>query len=81
MILAQADLHRELLQWEGRQIRERITATTDRVRSHQWWLLGGAAVVGLVLTRGGGGFLRWLPLAATAWRVARDLTGGSARTR
>lgn len=77
LLLLQADLHRQLLDLERRQLHTQLRAATGRFHAQRWWVIGGTAALGLALSRfgAGGALTRWLPLAATAWKVVQGLRG------
>lgn len=68
LLVAQADLHRQLLSMEVARLGTTRLGSNEFVSRHRWWLLGGAVVVGTVLTRYWRGFAQWLP---PAFSVAR----------
>ena len=62
LIIAEAGLHRRVI--EGQ--------TQDFVQQKRWWLLGGAAVGGILLAPRWRRFLGLLPLAPDLLRILRD---------
>ena len=72
LIIAQADLHRQAVELECRRILQRVEQTQDFVQQKRWWLLGGAAVGGILLAPRWRRFLGLLPLAPDLLRILRD---------
>ncbi|MGO8836242.1 MAG: hypothetical protein ACLQAH_04725 [Limisphaerales bacterium] len=72
LIIAQADLHRQVIELECQRVVQRLDRTQDFVHQKRWWLLGGAAVGGLLLAPRWRRFLGWLPLIPDVLRVLRD---------
>lgn len=70
LLVAQADLHRQLLSMEVTRLGNARLGPDGVVTRHRWWLVGGAVVVGTVLTRYWRGVAQWLPPALS---VARTL--------
>lgn len=69
LLIAKADLNRSLIGLECQQLRDRWASAGDLARGKRWWLIGGACVAGgLLLTRPGRGFIRWLPTVIATWR-------------
>ena len=69
LIIAQADLHREVIALELAQWRQRRESASAFVAGNRWWLLAGAVVAGAVLVRNWRGFASWLPTVLTAARA------------
>lgn len=72
LIIAQADLHRQIIELECQCVLQRLGRTQDFVHQKRWWLLGGAAVGGFLLTPRWRRFLGLLPLIPDLLRVLRD---------
>jgi hypothetical protein len=71
-IIAQADLHRGLIALERLRLTQRSVNATAFLEHNRWWLLGGAVVVGAVISRRWRGFASWVPtLVATARGLLR----------
>lgn len=71
LLLAQANLHRELLGFERLQFAHQTTVATTFLGRHRYWLLGGALVGGFLLARKRGGLVAWLPGALALLRSIR----------
>ena len=72
LLIAQADLHRELLSLESARISASGFGASAFVDRNRWWLLGGAIVVGVVAARRWRGLAAWLsPLLAAARAFTR----------
>lgn len=70
LLVAQADLHRQLLSMEVARLGNvRLGATGGSIAHHRWWLLGGAVLVGTILTRYWRGAAQWLPSALSIART------------
>lgn len=69
LILAEADLHRQLLTLEGLRWQRRGAEAQQLVGERRWWLLGAALAVGVVLTRRWKGLAQWLPTAIATSRA------------
>lgn len=69
LIVAQADLHRQLLALERRHLQERWAPVRRFAGRNRWWLLAGAVAGGLVLARGWRGWIGRLPAVLAAWRA------------
>jgi ElaB/YqjD/DUF883 family membrane-anchored ribosome-binding protein len=69
LIIAQADLHRQVIEQERQRLRQRVGQTRDFVRKNRWWLVGGAIASGFVLAPKKRGWLGWLPLASKLLRI------------
>lgn len=72
LIIAQADLHRQVIELECRRVLQRVGQTQDFVHQKRWWLLGGAAVGGFLVAPRWRRFLGLLPLIPDVLRVLRD---------
>jgi len=72
VLLAQADLHRELIGLESLQLRQRRDAAQAFADRHRWWLYGGAALGGLLLAGKYRGLARLLPAALVLVRALRS---------
>lgn len=67
LLIAQADLHRQLLSLETSRIGAGGLGPGAFVERNRWWLIGGALAVGVVIARRWRGFAEWLPpILATA---------------
>lgn len=67
LLIAQADLHRQLLSLETARLGSGGIGSGAFVDRNRWWLLGGAIVVGVVIARRWRGFAEWVPpILATA---------------
>lgn len=71
LLIAQADLHRQLIGMECAQIRGSWEAVRSFAGRHRWWLLGGAFAGGWLLTRRARGAARWLPTLIATWRALK----------
>lgn len=69
LLIAQADLHRQLLALECAQLRGRWETTGSFVAQNRWWLIGGATVVGVLGIRHWRGLAQWIPTLITTWRA------------
>lgn len=75
-LVAQSDLHREIIAYESAQISVRAHAAGDVIARNRWWLLGGAAVAaGVVVSRRPRALLKFLPTVLSAWRAFRARRG------
>jgi hypothetical protein len=70
-LVEQAALQRQALLVEQSRMKATMDRVHQQVRAHRWWLVGGAFLVGVLLMRRSGRPLRWLPMAASAWRLAQ----------
>lgn len=59
LIVAHADLHRQLIAFERLKLQERHDAAQTFVKQNRRWLLGGAIVGGLLLARHRRGLVDW----------------------
>jgi hypothetical protein len=75
LLIAQADLHRALIQAECVNARVRLDwldAAREKLRGGPW-LLAGGAVGGMLAARHWRTALKWVPAALAAWRWLRRL--------
>jgi hypothetical protein len=72
LIIAQAGLHRQVIEQECRRILQRVEQTQDFVQQKRWWLLGGAAVGGLLLAPRWRRWLAWLPTIPDLLRILQS---------
>ena len=72
LLIAQADLHRQLLALECSQLRGRWEKTSSFVEQNRWWLVGGAAIAGVLSVRHWRGLAQWLPALVTMWRALKN---------
>lgn len=70
LLLAEADLHRQILTLERSQWRERAEQARQLAGEQRWWLIGGAALLGVACARRWRDLAGWLP---TIVRTARAL--------
>ena len=68
LLVAQADLHRQILGLERRRLQGRWDDASGFVVRNRWWLLGGAVVVGVFLVRRGRELSGWIPTIFGIWR-------------
>ena len=71
LLVAQAGLHRQLLELEGRRVLQRVDRARDFVHRNRWWLLGGAVAGGVLLAPKRRGFLEMLPRIPELLRLFR----------
>jgi hypothetical protein len=72
LILAEADLRRQLLTLERLRWQRRGAQAQELIADNRWWLIGAAAVVGAVVVRRWRGLADWLPgIVATARAMLR----------
>ena len=69
LLIAQADLHRQLIGYERQQLHDQWNAAFSFTQHKRWWVVGGAMVGGALLTRRGRGLARWLPTVIATWRA------------
>ncbi len=69
LILAEADLHRQLLMLERLRWQRRGAEAQQFVGEQRWWLLGGALAVGVILNRRWKGLAQWLPTVIATTRA------------
>ena len=69
LLIAQADLHRQLLSLESARISAGGFGASAFIDRNRWWLLGGAIVVGAVSARRWRDFAGWLPSLLAAARA------------
>jgi hypothetical protein len=72
LLIAQADLHRHLIELECGRMLQRLGRTRDAVHQKRWWLLGGAAAGGFLLPAKWRRLLALLPLIPDFFRMLRD---------
>jgi len=78
LLVAQAEIYRGLLRADSASLQHRLgwlNRLTEKLRPANPWLLGGAIAAGLLVIRGWGRALRWVPAAISIWRVARSFLG------
>ena len=75
LLLAQADLHRTILQAELARCQTRLDAARQGIRAGGPWLAAGSAVAGLLLARKWRTVAGWVPTALAAWRWYRKFKG------
>lgn len=75
LLVREAKLHREILALERLNIRETIDRTRENLQSNRWWLIGGFACVGWLLSGRLAGIAKWMPAAMTAARIAQRFRG------
>lgn len=75
LLVREAKLHREILALEGLNIRESVDRTRATLQANRWWLIGGIACVGWLLSGRLSGIARWVPAARTALRIAQGFRG------
>lgn len=68
-LIAQAELHRQLGALARLQLQEQGARARQFLTGKRWWLVGGAAVGGLLLTRRGRGLAGWLPTIVSVVRA------------
>lgn len=71
LLVAQADLHRELLGLERASWRKCHDAADAFAGRNRWWLIGGAIAGGVVLVRNWRGLAHWLPTLIAVWRALK----------
>lgn len=69
LLIAQADLHRQLLSLESARLSSGGSGATAFVHRNRWWLLGGAVVVGSVAARRWRSLVKALPSLLAVTRV------------
>jgi len=72
LLIAQADLHRQIIGLECQRVLQRLDRAQDFVYQKRWWLLGGTAVGGFLAAKGWRRFLGVLPLIPFVLRALRD---------
>jgi len=72
LLIAQADLHRQLLALELTQLNARREAAASFVDQNRWWVIGGAALVGVLGVRHWRGLAQWVPTLVTTWRALKS---------
>ena len=76
LLVLQSDLHRALLQTEVVNARAQLqwmAQVRAKLSASPWWLAGGGAAAGLLLTRNWRTALKWLPAGLAAWRWLRKM--------
>ena len=71
LLIAQADLHRQLVAVERLRLEGRWHAAHNFGDRNRWWLLAGAIAGGVLLARDGRGLVRWLPILIATWRTLK----------
>lgn len=71
LLVAQANLHRELLSLERARLGTRLETAGSFLDQNRWWLIGGAVVVGVLSVRHWRGLAQWLPTLVTTWRALK----------
>ncbi|MDO8539319.1 MAG: hypothetical protein Q7S40_02680 [Opitutaceae bacterium] len=74
LIVAQADLHRQLIAFERVKLQGRHDAARAFVEQNRWWLLGGAIVAGLLLARHRRELVDWAPTVIAAVQALKKLS-------
>lgn len=69
LIIAEADLHRQLLTLERLRWQRRGAEAQQFIGTNRGWLVGGALLVGVVLMRRWNGFAQWLPTVIATTRA------------
>jgi hypothetical protein len=62
LIIAQADVHRQFIELEGRRLLQHVGRAGDLAEQHRWWLVGGAALGSWLLPPRWRGLLGLLPM-------------------
>jgi hypothetical protein len=75
LLVRQAQLYREILALERLSISETLDNVRGQLQSRRWWLIGGVACVGWLLSGRLSGIARWVPAALSAMRFAQKLRG------
>lgn len=75
LLVAQANLHRTILQAEVARCQARLDAARQGLRTGGPWLAAGSAVAGLLLARKWRSLAGWIPSALAAWRWYRKFKG------
>lgn len=71
LLLAQSELHRQLLAAEWEQCRQRSGAARALVGRSRWLLLGGLVLGGVLVARRWRSVVVWLPTVLTTLRALR----------
>ena len=71
LLIAQANLHRELIAAERLRLQDHWHSTHDFVGQNRWWLLGSAIAGGVLLAANWRGVTRWLPTLIATWRALK----------
>ena len=75
LLVREAKLHREIIALERLNIGETVNRTRDNLQSNRWWLIGGFACAGWLLSGRLAGIAKWMPAAMTAARIAQRFRG------
>lgn len=71
LLVAQADLHRVGVGLACTGLSGSCAAARGFASQHRWWLIGGAVVAGVVLTRRWRSIAAALPTVVSVWRAFR----------
>ena len=71
LLLAEADLHRQLVRLEWARLHRGTDAVRAFTSGNRWWLLGLAVAGGTLLARRWHGLARWLPTVIAVVRAFR----------
>ena len=71
LILAEAELHRQIVSFECRRWQRRAAQVGQLARDQRSWIIGGAAILGIVIARRWRGLAAWLPTILTLARAGR----------
>ncbi len=74
LLVMQCDLERAAMRAEVAALGQRLswlTSTKEQARQHRGWAYAAVSLVGLMAARYGIRTVRWLPVLAAGWRVAR----------
>lgn len=71
LLVAQADLHRQLVTMERTRLGARWETAGSFLDQNRWWLIGGAALGGVLFVRNWRGLAQWLPMLVTTWRALK----------
>lgn len=69
LIVAKADLHRQLFSLEHHRLQQRLNVSQLMAGNSRWWLVGGAVVAAVVFRPKWRTLAGWLPTLVTAWRT------------
>jgi hypothetical protein len=75
LLIRQAQIYRELVTLERENLSASIDNTRAQFRSTRWWLIGGMACAGWLLSTKLSGIAKWVPTALAAARYAQQLRG------